>query len=116
MSIRCDLEDITLVIPGKLKLTSSWTSNQQQGEFARFEVRLPSEGAFRFDVSGEKLTVVKATRRKVNIGTSVEITTNYVSEPPSQGKRMARFTFVGIAKDATGSDVEVQRQKVKFLP
>jgi hypothetical protein len=116
MSIRCDNKDVTPLSATQLKLTSSWTSNQQVGEFARFEVRLPPESAFRFVMGGERTTVVKAARRKVTAGTAVEITTDYVNLLGGPDRRLARFAFVGIAKDGNGNDAEVQTQKAKFLP
>lgn len=112
MSIRCISKDVVLVGTGKLQLPSTWMSKKTAGELARFEVRLSPEGPFRFVVKGVQTTVVKAKQRKVTTGTVVEISTDYINLSPGPNKRMARFTFCGIATD----DVEVASERVKFLP
>ena len=118
MTIRCDIDskEAQEGPSNALTLRSFWTSNKSGGEFARFEVRLPAEGKFRFVAEdGSRVMVVKAARRKVNTGTQVEIQTRYVSLQPGPPKRLARFEFCGIAKDGAGDDVEAISTLLKFL-
>jgi hypothetical protein len=116
MSIRCVNPDVSLAAEGKLQLHSAWTSTLAAGELARFEVTLPTEGAFRFLVKGAQRTVIKAKQRKVAAETAVEVSADYINLLPGPSDRLARFTFRGITKDASGNEVAAELEFVKFLP
>jgi len=115
MAIRCMSKDVSVPEAGKLLVTASWTSNRSGGEFARFEVRLPDEGPFRFLVGGVRSTKIKVTQRKVGTDTEVEISTSYVNLIPGPEKRLARFEICGITKSPSGAETEVISKIAKFL-